>query len=250
MIAPPYGSLLKCDNNTVGDTCYVRCPQGWDVIGDCFKVCKSDGTWSGTEVMCLNRAKQCPALEPPPNGQISLPCLTVAGGYCGYTCNGQNGLPILDGKGKPIVTRVFCTELGTWNATAACNIVTGPCGPMIPPVSSYFLSTCSGNYNEVCRIQCSLGFYLIGDTTLTCLPTGRWSRNKGDPLFPRCLPLRPGQTPPPNTGLPIVDSCPAVNPPFNGYAEGSCSKAKVGDTCKFGCNPGFIISGKRTFPGL
>lgn len=248
--APAYGSLLKCDSTNVGDTCYLKCPQGWDVIGDCFKVCKRDGSWSGSEVMCLNRAKSCPPLTPPSGGQLSLPCLNVVGGYCAYTCGktppgGQSASQILPAA-PPIVQKVLCTELGSWNSTPTCDTITSPCGPLIPPVSSYFLSPCTGSYNEVCRIQCNQGYYLIGDPTLTCLQTGKWSRYKGEPAFPRCLPLLPGATPPPNPGQPsqsIVTSCPPVNPPFNGYAEGSCSNAKPGESCKFGCSPGFVLSG-------
>ena len=254
--APAYGSLLKCDSTNVGDTCYLRCPQGWDVIGDCFKVCKRDGSWSGSEVMCLNRAKSCPPLTPPSGGQLSLPCLSVAGGYCAYTCgttpsSGQQSSPnpATPPSGQQVnqnVQKVLCTELGTWNSTPTCNTITSPCGPLIPPVSSYFLSPCAGSYNEVCRIQCNQGYYLIGDPTLTCLQTGKWSRYKGEPAFPRCLPLLPGATPPPNpvqSSQPIVTSCPPVNPPFNGYAEGSCSNSKPGESCKFGCSPGFVLSG-------
>lgn len=245
--APAYGSLLNCDSTNVGDTCYLKCPQGWDVIGDCFKVCKRDGSWSGSEVMCLNRAKSCPPLTPPSGGQLSLPCLSVVGGYCAYTCGatppgGQSASQILPGT-PPGVKKVLCTELGSWNSTPTCETITSPCGPLIPPVSSYFLSPCTGSYNEVCRIQCIQGYYLIGDPTLSCLQTGKWSRYKGEAAFPRCLPLLPGSIPPMNPNQSILNSCPSVNPPFNGYAEGSCYNSKPGESCKFGCSSGFVLSG-------
>jgi len=37
----------------MGDTCTVRCDPGHELSGSATRTCQDDGSWSGTEAVCV-----------------------------------------------------------------------------------------------------------------------------------------------------------------------------------------------------
>lgn len=225
--APLYGSLLKeCGRNYL-DTCYITCPNGYYLMGSSFRVCDTSGQWTGTDVKCLDKGISCPAIEKIRGGKISINCLPYAGGKCSYTCYADNS-----------TQEITCTDQGKWDSEpnkcpdAPEPVVSGPCGPLFPPVGGSFLSLkCSGFIGETCTVTCDFGYKIQGASSLLCKPDTRWSAK-----IPICVP-----------STPQVDLkeyfCKNLNPPVNGYAEGVCVGATTGQSCLFNCFTGYSLRG-------
>ena len=54
-ISPPDNGASTCSTGTsnVGDNCTVTCNEGYEVQGDGVRTCQNNGTWNGTEAMCM-----------------------------------------------------------------------------------------------------------------------------------------------------------------------------------------------------
>ena len=51
------GEILSCSSGRVGvgyegDTCSFTCNTGYELTGSDTRICQSDGSWSGSEMMC------------------------------------------------------------------------------------------------------------------------------------------------------------------------------------------------------
>ncbi|KAI1286866.1 Sushi, von Willebrand factor type A, EGF and pentraxin domain-containing protein 1 [Halotydeus destructor] len=225
IVPPPYGSLIRPCGTNYQDTCYITCPRGWDILGTCFRVCQANGRWSGTDVRCLNRAIMCPPIRPLLNGVVLTPCYNVAGGTCSFRC-----CPGFTSLGS---TTIACRDNGQWASSpptcSSTSVATLPppargCGAITAgPAGGRILGQCQGVVNEQCTFACDNGYQLIGYNPIVCQSNGQWSAP-----VPTCMP---------NGG------CPNINPPANGYSEGTCANAKTGQTCVFNCFTGYRLVG-------
>ena len=56
-LSPPANGNASCSYSRVGvvykgDTCSFTCNTGYELTGSDTRTCQSDGSWSGTEVVC------------------------------------------------------------------------------------------------------------------------------------------------------------------------------------------------------
>ena len=57
-LAAPDNGMIDCAgrrgrHHTFGNTCTFSCNHGYELIGSETRTCQSDGTWNGTEAMCI-----------------------------------------------------------------------------------------------------------------------------------------------------------------------------------------------------
>jgi len=57
-LSAPDNGMIDCTGrrsrqNTFGSTCTFSCNHGYELSGSETRTCQSDGTWSGTEAMCI-----------------------------------------------------------------------------------------------------------------------------------------------------------------------------------------------------
>ena len=53
----PNNGILSCSLGedgfaTPGDTCSLTCNNGYVLIGNAFRICQADGSWSGNDAVC------------------------------------------------------------------------------------------------------------------------------------------------------------------------------------------------------
>jgi len=54
---PSNGEIVSCNSASIGvgyegDTCSFTCNTGYELSGNDTRTCQSDGSWSGSEIMC------------------------------------------------------------------------------------------------------------------------------------------------------------------------------------------------------
>ena len=54
---PPNGNTSSCRSGRIGvgyegDTCNFTCNTGYELTGSDTRTCQSDGSWSGTDIIC------------------------------------------------------------------------------------------------------------------------------------------------------------------------------------------------------
>jgi len=57
LTAPSNGEITSCSSGSMGvdyegDTCSFACNTGYELTGSDIRTCQSDGTWSGSGVVC------------------------------------------------------------------------------------------------------------------------------------------------------------------------------------------------------
>ncbi|XP_065899762.1 sushi, von Willebrand factor type A, EGF and pentraxin domain-containing protein 1-like isoform X2 [Dysidea avara] len=207
------------------DTCSFTCNTGYELTGSDTRTCQSDGSWSGSGVMCMR--VPCPTLTDPDNGTIT--CSLGDDGVpsyedtCSFTCNTGYELTGSD-------TRT-CQSNRSWSGSEAmcmrvsCPSLTDPNNGMI---------TCSlgddgvPSYEDTCSFTCNTGYELTGSDTRTCQSNRSWSGSEA-----MCMRV----------------SCPSLTDPNNGMI--TCSLGDDGvpsyeDTCSFTCNTGYELTGSDT----
>ena len=55
--APANGEMVSCSSGRVGvgyegDTCSFTCNTGYELTGSATRTCQSDGSWSGSDLLC------------------------------------------------------------------------------------------------------------------------------------------------------------------------------------------------------
>ncbi|XP_033211055.1 sushi, von Willebrand factor type A, EGF and pentraxin domain-containing protein 1-like isoform X2 [Belonocnema kinseyi] len=184
---PENGYLVKASacSNVVNAACGVRCRIGFHLTGDSIRLCRKNGTWSGTEPQCL--LKTCPSLRAPQNGNIS--CKHEDGveqrmlsdsliaqpidTQCEFKC--ENGYQLRGSKVRN------CLPISSWDGLrTTCNLI--HCKPL-PPVTNGEItpSICNNNtkipFGTNCTINCKEGFELEGPKSKICGGRhGIWSK--------------------------------------------------------------------------
>jgi len=213
---PANGQTSCSDENNYNSICQTSCFDGFELIGSTMRLCKEDGTFSGSEAYC--KMISCPTLPTLSNG--SFRC-TNEGRYnsvCNHAC--------IPGYQLIGVSTRRCLATGDWSNTApVCERVT--CRPFQLPANGEVSCTENFQSGSVCSIKCNQCFTLIGSPSRLCRNDGLWS---GEPAF--CQ----------------VAHCTTLRAPTNGEIMCSDGLNECGSVCTFKCREGYQLIGnlKRT----
>ncbi|XP_054716884.1 P-selectin-like [Uloborus diversus] len=224
---PWNGRVIGSCNGLVGAQCVFACREPYVLVGSSARVCREDGSWSGTNTACeLNGCdncctdcgdRGCPGLPDPDNGYAEGQCSQgVVGQSCLFRCNHGYAL-----EGQ---SRLTCLSGGVWNAPAPwCRRNSVFMCESLTIRHGYARCALEGGLT-VCRVRCHDGYVLVGSTVITCTPTGVWSEQ-----IPDCR----------RTVTEVTALCPSLTAPPGGRLLGSCRSAGSGDTCQLVCLSGY-----------
>ncbi|XP_053399292.1 CUB and sushi domain-containing protein 3-like [Mercenaria mercenaria] len=187
------------DGTTTSAT--FKCETGYTMIGEATSACRSDGTWTTSVPTC----ETCEPLSPPTGGTINLSSdgsTTLATVVCdsGYSLNG--------------VVNMTCRTDGSWNfGTATCV----KCPDLETPDSGNLTLSTDGTVTNAI-FDCMDGYYIDGQTILTCGTDGTWSGES-----PSCL----------------------CEPP-DSVLNGLYTISNDGMTIMYECNLGYSMDGTNT----
>ena len=169
-------------NGLMGDTIDFECRETYRMVGPGRVRCNANQKWS--------EIPQCEATifcGPPPmvENAIYQPELPKAdtGTVVRYTCeHGFSFNQNLPTNGSMII----CQDDGTWSTPPMCDRVDSNCG--LPPTVAFATAIPLYNTNrktavfgDTVRYKCDIGYFLMGNDTITCGRDGRWSDQ-----LPRC----------------------------------------------------------------
>ncbi|XP_065899303.1 uncharacterized protein [Dysidea avara] len=177
---PSNGAIISCSSGMVevvneNDICNFTCNTGYVVNGSDTRTCQSDGSWSGSDSICIKVT--CPSLTDPNNGTIT--CSFGDDGVpsyedtCSFTCNTGYELTGSD-------TRT-CQSDESWNGTEImCRRV--HCSNLTDPNNKTITCLLGDDgvpsYEDTCNFTCNTGYELTGSDTRTCQSNGNWSGNE------------------------------------------------------------------------
>ncbi|KAK2835610.1 hypothetical protein Q5P01_016094 [Channa striata] len=207
--------------NRFNSSCHFLCELGFELIGAPQLLCQATGHWNHPVPLC--QVKPCPALNHTSVNGGSIKCSHPIAPYSfNSTCD------VLCDEGYELRAqgRIRCDHTGQWTASVpACTIK--KCSPLLFPVWGNM--TCVDtlepfSFGSRCGFTCQEGYYLSGDSTLTCLASGQWS----EPT-PTCTVVQCN----------ILSAPPAASMqcqhPLGLYSYGS--------TCTVQCDEGFDLTG-------
>uniref|UniRef100_M3ZHP6 Sushi, von Willebrand factor type A, EGF and pentraxin domain containing 1 n=1 Tax=Xiphophorus maculatus TaxID=8083 RepID=M3ZHP6_XIPMA len=202
--------VMEGDSYTYGDFVLYSCLPGFDLKGESIQTCQGDGTWSGTQPVCVS-ASSC---GPPPfvkNAQIQTGGASLQN--VTYVCNeGQQ----LDGP-----KTLTCLANGTWSMpppTCAVRGCESPKQVLHGRVQEHNLSS-----GRALQFLCDRGYSLVGDDLVMCMGGNTWSST-----FP-------------------IKSCPP--PPWwikHTNSDGSQPEFHVGQSVRASCPKGQQVKGGGT----
>ena len=146
------------------DVVQYQCEEGYLLVGDEYRECESNGTWSGRLPVC--HMVHCPLPRDPPHGSYTAHTLVynaVATLLChlGYQ---MDGLP-----------DIHCTSAGNWTESEGyCVLVS--CGPP-PSVDNSRVIGGEFTYHSKVTYQCAEGFELRGVSERICQADRVWTGN-------------------------------------------------------------------------
>ncbi|XP_071497257.1 complement receptor type 2-like [Diadema antillarum] len=170
---------VSCPNGNIrGSVCSFSCVVGYSLQGEGSTECQlqgSTGIWTHGQPSC--QILQCPSISLQ-HGTVVGTCSRNYGTKCQFSCNAgyeinndeltctaQAGSTSAHWVGAtPVCSRILCTKPPL--STALQMMVTSACpaGNVVP----------SGNQ---CQFSCAQGYYLQGNTVLTCNHDRTWSGN-------------------------------------------------------------------------
>ncbi|GFR67138.1 sushi, von Willebrand factor type A, EGF and pentraxin domain containing 1, mRNA protein, partial [Elysia marginata] len=169
-LSPPmHGYFVnnKC-NNVFNAACGLRCEHGYELRGSSLRMCRDDGTWTGTDATCI--MKTCPSLSPPKNGHMV--CSSDDFSYsttCRFTCNA--GYKLVNSRKRN------CLAISEWTGIPPrCIGIT--CPPLVEirdgKIRPRSCTSEEAIFGSTCHISCSGGYTLQGPHTRQCSPDGIW----------------------------------------------------------------------------
>ncbi|XP_064386387.1 sushi, von Willebrand factor type A, EGF and pentraxin domain-containing protein 1-like [Halichondria panicea] len=143
-----YSAGGPTNNRPVGSTATHSCDNGYRLVGEAMRTCRSGGTWSGSAPVCQ---RTCSDLPPLMNGSITytdgLADTSPVNTLATYTCD--NGYTLIGGSVR------VCQNDRTWSGS--------PPTCQLPPV---YISMGTTNY---AAMNSQVAIDTIGDTTETAL---------------------------------------------------------------------------------
>ena len=99
ILPAPANGEMSCSSGRVGvgyegDTCSFTCNIGYELTGSATRICKSDGSWSGSPVSCI--IMECSSSSLPMNSMLAESCNSTYQSMCELQC--QEGFT---GTGDP-----------------------------------------------------------------------------------------------------------------------------------------------------
>ncbi|XP_053461910.1 P-selectin isoform X3 [Nycticebus coucang] len=208
-------------------TCQFTCDEGFSLSGPQRLDCTPSGHWTALAPKC--EAIKCPELFAPEQG--SLNCSDTQGEFevgstCHFSCN----------KGFKLegYNNLECTTSGRWSAPLpTCKGVASvparevQCPALISPEQGtmscrHHLQTFG--LNSTCHFGCKAGFTLVGDSTLSCRPSGQWTA-----VTPACRAVKCSEL---HITKPVMMNCSNLWGDFS-----------YGATCTFHCPEGQLLNG-------
>ncbi|XP_078662291.1 sushi, von Willebrand factor type A, EGF and pentraxin domain-containing protein 1-like [Branchiostoma floridae x Branchiostoma belcheri] len=202
---PADGTMQGC--NSYQGVARFTCNPGYGLVGEASVTCQADGTWSSSAPVCS--ALPCPSPEVPEHGTMT--------GYIAY----KEAVRFFCDTGYNLVgaTSILCRVDGTWSGTVpTCTLV--HCPVLTSPSDGTM--TGGNSYQEVLQFSCNSGYYLVGDTAITCQADGTWTGSA-----PTCAAVE----------------CPALTTPDDGAMTGTNFYPAV---VHFACNDGYVLVGSHT----
>ncbi|KAL4236643.1 biological adhesion [Mactra antiquata] len=158
----------KC-KNVFNAACGLRCKPGYELRGSSLRICREDGTWSGTPTQCI--MKTCPALMTPKNGNMI--CTTDDFSFnteCRFTCD--TGYKLVGSRKRTCLAIAYWTGINT-----RCREITCRPLPVVRDGSVYPPACTAGDvaFGTTCSVTCHPGYSLNGPHSKQCLPEGVWT---------------------------------------------------------------------------
>ncbi|KAM3619827.1 uncharacterized protein V6R79_014234 [Siganus canaliculatus] len=211
----PYGSYR------FNSSCHFNCELGFRLIGESELQCQASGLWDHPVPLC--QVVQCPELNLTNISAGSSNCshafaLSSYNSTCDVRCDEGYELHGHD--------RIWCDHRGQWTPSVpACTMK--KCSPILFPVTGNM--TCMDtlepfSYGSQCDFTCQEGYYLTGDSTLTCLASKQWSKPLPTCKVVQCHNLKA----PPSGSILCQDA-------FESFSYGS--------VCTVQCEEGFDLIG-------
>uniref|UniRef100_A0A2R8MCP0 p-selectin n=1 Tax=Callithrix jacchus TaxID=9483 RepID=A0A2R8MCP0_CALJA len=230
LLSPQNGTMTcvqPLGSSSYTSTCQFMCDEGFSLSGPERLDCTPLGHWTDSPPTC--EASKCPELFAPEQG--NLDCSDTRGEFnvgstCHFSCN--KGFK-LEGPNN-----VECTISGRWSATPpTCKGVASVSTPEVqcpalttPGQGTMFCRHHLGTFglNTTCYFGCNAGFTLIGDSTLSCRPSGQWTA-----VTPACRAVKCSEL---QVNTPIVMNCSSL---WGNFSYGSI--------CTFHCLEGQLLNG-------
>ncbi|XP_065189468.1 sushi, von Willebrand factor type A, EGF and pentraxin domain-containing protein 1-like [Sycon ciliatum] len=195
----------------------AACESGYQLSsGDLIQTCTSNGSWSGSMVVCSRIL--CPAIAAPLNGHLRRVQSTYAqGDVLEFTCDPGFRL------GGSKQANLTCVKQGIWSHAAPRCEVVDCLVTTLPPQLHQRPAYSPGSYvpfNTTLRYHCDVGYTLLGARTQLCQQAGLW-----DNALPHCTVVEC-----PNPGL--VNHSVRVGDDFT-YLQ----------TVTYSCLPGYYADG-------
>ncbi|XP_039254673.2 P-selectin-like [Styela clava] len=235
--APLNGQVYCTNENNVGSTCTFTCDAGYDMDNIkswlLFNRCEPDpagdgiGKWSADPATCSTRYYCQEAQVDPEHGSVTCDNEAYMGSVCQFSCD--------DGYQLRGFDRITCRDIKNdgdgiveWSSEApscvadTCSMlwhdrftVRAECNSMADDKQYTIGTTCIYSCLEP-------GYYLEGESEITCTSRNKWSANAA----PRCF----------------VITCPPLNIPENGNQPKCSNGNKYESRCNFECNPKYSLS--------
>ena len=189
-------------NTTYRSTVVYNCiNNNYKLVGSSSIRCLANGTWSGSLPEC--KLIDCGTPQETPSAILDYLSTTV-GSVSNYTCV----------EGYRLVGRAerVCLQNGSWSGTVPTCVTITHCSRPRTPVFGITLYT---NYTVGSTVDydCISGYDLIGSSTTTCLPSGRWSADT-----PSCRPVECG-----DPGTPVDGNSDFNSTTFQSLVRHTCS---------------------------
>ncbi|XP_019616534.1 PREDICTED: uncharacterized protein LOC109464052 [Branchiostoma belcheri] len=155
---------LSHDTAYVGVQAAFRCNDGFHLIGPTQVTCQQNGQWSSTVPTC--QVVTCPSPGLLANGDVQVVHPARVHSVATFKCN--QGFDLV---GLPVIS---CGEDGRWSGPPPVCTAT-LCRPLSAPVDGEMLPPEENIYGSMARFRCRPGFNMVGQGTITCLTSGKWS---------------------------------------------------------------------------
>ena len=148
------------------------CDECYKLLGDSYRYCNADQSWSGQQPTCERVETRCKKISTILNGYVSK-ISNECGGKAEFSCDRYHNIV---GKSK-----IVCNDNGTWSAaTPYCEPVTcsklNTSKAMVVKVSGY-------EYGSRAKFSCEdSNFTLSNNSVISCRENGEWSAE-----VPKCL---------------------------------------------------------------
>ncbi|CAN0067612.1 unnamed protein product [Lampetra planeri] len=187
-----------------------HCNIGYTVSGSSYSIRCIEGGWTKHKFSCV--LVTCKVPVEPENGFISVATEPVYGSVVSYMC--ADGYSLVG----PQLRR--CTQDGIWSdIDPVCEALSCPQPPDVSNGEVVRMAQDAFSLGDSVLYECHDGFSISGNTHVTCLDSGIWSK------APTC-----------------IEDCGNPGSPRHGRLEGS--SFTEGDSATFVCNIGYKIGGK------